>query len=147
MSRGKVSSRKEKEKRNSIYLQEAPTTPVEVRRTLEAVRYFRKLLEDETTRLLSLCDKWLIDKTENLERLLETGADGMIDVTIGQAKLLTSKKFVQFKGLIDRCEAGATGVGAIACDGSEDTKPVNAVDLEGFWSMLGIQASYNVAYS
>ena len=109
--------------------------------------YFRQLLKDETTRLLSLCDKWHIQKTENLERLLETAVDGMIDVAIGQAKLLTDKKYVQFKGLVDRCEAGATAVGAIACDGSENTKLVNAVDLKSFWSMLAIQASYNVAYS
>ncbi|XP_023294263.2 guanylate kinase-associated protein mars [Lucilia cuprina] len=155
VTRGKVSLKKEKEKRNSIYLQnpsedndattvstsplKSPKYSVEVRRTLEAVRYFRKQLQDEIDRLHQQCDIWEAYKNENLEKLQIENVEDMINVTIGQTRLLTSKKFMQFKGLIDRCEAGATGIGAVEYDGSEDTKPITAVDLEGFWSMLGLQ--------
>lgn len=154
VSRGKVSLKKEKEKRNSIYLvdpldnvngvtenatSESPKYSVEVRRTLETVRYFRKQLQDEIDRLHKLCDHWELYKEENLEKIQNANGEDMINVTIGQTRLLTSKKFMQFKGLIDRCESGATGINAVPYDGSEGTKPITAVDLEGFWSMLGIQ--------
>lgn len=169
VSRGKVSLKKEKEKRNSVYLvnhneedgldstiqqQEKVSSPhvspvasepkspqysAEVRRTLEAVRYFRKQLQDEIDRLHKECDIWEEYKSENLEKLQTANCDDMIDVTIGQTRLLTSKKFMQFKGLIDRCEARATGIGDVPNDGSEKTKDVSAEDLEGFWSMLGLQ--------
>ncbi|XP_067627730.1 guanylate kinase-associated protein mars [Eurosta solidaginis] len=164
ISRGKVSARKEREKRDSIYvpsadvtlLATAPNTPVkakqevmcqptivtpisiEARRMLEAVRYFRQQLNSEIERLHALCDQWEVYKQQNSNLLQETCGDDMINVTVGQAKLLTSKKFQQFGGLIDRCESGARGTAA-ACDGSEDTKPVTDVDLEGFWSMLNLQ--------
>ncbi|XP_075166690.1 guanylate kinase-associated family member mars [Haematobia irritans] len=160
VSRGKVSLKKEKEKRNSIYLAttgedgvqpleetkitiaEQLTSPqysAEVRRTVEAVRYFRKQLQEEIDRLHQQCDVWEEYKAANLEKLQSANCDDMIDVAIGQTRLLTSKKFMQFKGLIDRCEARATGIGDVPDDGSEKTKNVEAVDLEGFWSMLGIQ--------
>ncbi|XP_039956595.1 guanylate kinase-associated protein mars [Bactrocera tryoni] len=165
VSRGKVSARKEREKRDSIYLpngddtllsttltktEEAnkPETPckssvatpvsVEARRILEAVRYFRLQLQNEIERLHTLCDEWDEYKSQNLPLLQKTGGEDMINVTIGQTKLLTSKKFQQFKGLIDRCESGAKGTAA-ADDGSEDTKLITDVDLEGFWSMLNLQ--------
>ncbi|XP_061394049.1 guanylate kinase-associated protein mars [Musca vetustissima] len=169
VSRGKVSLKKEKERRSSIYmvnriedelnnskrLSLQPTSPLgqkipteepkspqysaEVMRTLEAVRYFRKQLQDEIDRLHAKCDVWEEYKNGNLEKLQAVNGDDMIDVTIGQTKLLTSKKFMQFKGLIDRCEARATGINDVPDDGSEKTKNVDAVDLEGFWSMLGLQ--------
>ncbi|XP_065366657.1 guanylate kinase-associated protein mars [Calliphora vicina] len=155
VTRGKVSLKREKEKRNSVYLQSpaadndlptesnspktSPKYSVEVRRTLEAVRYFRQQLQNETDRLHQLCDVWETYKNENLEKIQNANGEDMINVTIGQSRLLTSKKFMQFKGLIDRCEAGATGIGDVENDGSEATKPINSVDLEGFWSMLGLQ--------
>ncbi|XP_073845839.1 guanylate kinase-associated family member mars isoform X2 [Musca autumnalis] len=156
VSRGKVSLKKEKERRSSVYMAkrieddpqapstapEEPTSPhytAEVLRTLEAVRYFRKQLQDEIDRLHAKCDVWEEYKNENLEKLQAVNGDDMIDVTIGQTKLLTSKKFMQFKGLIDRCEARATGINDVPNDGSEKTKDVDATDLEGFWSMLGLQ--------
>ncbi|XP_013107761.2 guanylate kinase-associated protein mars [Stomoxys calcitrans] len=160
VSRGKVSLKKEKEKRNSIYLanpaeeetltvsphhspisteQKSPQYSPEVRRTLEAVRYFRKQLQEEIDRLHQLCDVWEEYKTANIESLQSANCDDMIDVTVGQTRLLTSKKFMQFKGLIDRCEARATGIGDMPNDGSEKTKDVSAGDLEGFWTMLGLQ--------
>ncbi|KAM7344176.1 guanylate kinase-associated family member mars [Cochliomyia hominivorax] len=151
VARGKVSLKKEKEKRNSVYLQNptenevssklnhSPKYSVEVRRTLEAVSYFRKQLQDEIDRLHALCDVWEAYKSEHFEKIQNANGEDMINVSVGQTRLLTSKKFMQFKGLIDRCEAGATGIGAVEYDGSEDTKPITSEDLEGFWSMLGIQ--------
>ncbi|TMW45905.1 hypothetical protein DOY81_009022 [Sarcophaga bullata] len=150
VARGKVSLREEVEKRNSIYMQsEVPIdtlnpsnsskSSVEVRRTLEAVRYFRQQLQAEIDRLHKFCDIWENYKAENLEKIQNANGEDMINVTIGQTRLLTSKKFMQFKGLIDRCESGATGIGAVDCDGSEDTKPITSIDLEGFWSMLKLQ--------
>lgn len=167
VSRGKVSARKEREKRDSIYLPNADTTllsttitktedadkpetlckssvatpvSVEARRILEAVRYFRLQLQNEIERLHASCDQWEEYKLQNLPLLQKTGGEDMINVTIGQTKLLTSKKFQQFKGLIDRCESGARGTAA-ADDGSEDTKVITDVDLEGFWSMLNLQVT------
>ncbi|XP_011294008.1 guanylate kinase-associated protein mars [Musca domestica] len=163
VSRGKVSMKKEKERRSSVYVihrteeelnnskrqsllpsngVEEPKLPqysAEVLQTLEAVRYFRKQLQNEIDRLHAKCDLWEEYKKDNLEKLQAVNGDDMIDVTIGQTKLLTSKKFMQFKGLIDRCEARATGINDVPDDGSEKTKNVDAVDLEGFWSMLGLQ--------
>ncbi|KAL9920734.1 guanylate kinase-associated family member mars [Glossina fuscipes fuscipes] len=156
LSRGKVSRREEANKRNSIYLQfenegslhnstlkanfaEIMKEDVAVRRTLESVRYFRQQLQDEIDRLHCLCDTWETYKQENMEKLQEMNGDDMINVAIGQTKLLTSKKFMQFRELIDRCEARATGIGIVPDDGSENTKRINDADLEGFWSMLKLQ--------
>lgn len=156
LSRGKVSRREEASKRNSIYLQleneaslrnstlkanftEILKEDVAVRRTLESVRYFRQQLQDEIDRLHCLCDAWEAYKQENLQKLQEMNGDDMINVAVGQTKLLTSKKFMQFRDLIDRCEARATGIGIVPDDGSENTKCINDADLEGFWSMLKLQ--------
>lgn len=145
VSRGKVNSQTERSKRNSMYLLDdekmKPETPIAVRRTMESVQYFRLQLENEIGRLNSLCDEWLqYSSGENEARLAETGGKDMIDAAIGQTKLLTSKKMMQFSSLIDRCEAGATGIGLRANDGSEDTKPVLAEDLEGWWDMMRLQS-------
>ncbi|KAH8284833.1 hypothetical protein KR054_001643 [Drosophila jambulina] len=139
VSRGKVNSRSEREKRNSIYLQDGET-PAEVRRALESVMYFRFQLDEEITRLEALCSEWEAYSKANEERLQETGGGDMINVTVGQTRLLTTKKMMQFKGLIDRCEAGAKGKNKLPSDGSEDTKPVQPEDLEGWWDMLHLQS-------
>ncbi|XP_017962411.1 guanylate kinase-associated protein mars [Drosophila navojoa] len=115
-------------------------TPVAVRRILDTVTYFRFQLDNEIKRLHCLCDEWNLYSNKNEERLLETGAKDSIDAAIGQTKLLTSKKFMQFKGLIDRCEAGATGRDQLPNDGSEASKPVFVDDLEGWWDMLRLQS-------
>lgn len=47
---------------------------------------------------------------------------------------------MQFSSLIDRCEAGATGIGLRPNDGSEATKPVLSEDLEGWWDMMRLQS-------
>ncbi|KAH8319671.1 hypothetical protein KR074_003494 [Drosophila pseudoananassae] len=139
VSRGKVNSRSEREKRNSMYLPDEDA-PVEVRRAIESVLYFRLQLETEIKRLHSLCSEWEAYSRENETRLMETGGLDMINVTIGQTRLLTSKKMMQFSGLIDRCEQGATGKNKKPNDGSEDTKPVQPEDLEGWWDMLRLQS-------
>ncbi|KAH8348379.1 hypothetical protein KR084_006849 [Drosophila pseudotakahashii] len=139
VSRGKVNSRCEKEKRNSFYLPDEES-PLEVRRAVESVLYFRLQLENEIARLNGLCSEWEAHSKENEARLQETGGIDMINVTIGQTRLLTTKKMMQFSGLIDRCEAGATGKNRKTNDGSEDTKPVQTEDLEGWWDMLRLQS-------
>lgn len=115
-------------------------TTVAVRRILDTVTYFRFQLDNEIKRLHCLCDEWNLYSCQHEERLLETGAKDSIDAAIGQTKLLTSKKFMQFKGLIDRCEAGATGKNQLPNDGSEASKPVFVDDLEGWWDMLRLQS-------
>ncbi|EDV56154.1 guanylate kinase-associated protein mars [Drosophila erecta] len=139
VSRGKVNSRCEKEKRNSFYLANEESS-LEVRRAIESVLYFRLQLENEVTRLQALCAEWEAYSKENESRLQETGGIDMINVTIGQTRLLTTKKMMQFSSLIDRCEAGATGKNRQPNDGSEDSKPVQAEDLEGWWDMLRLQS-------
>ncbi|XP_023171154.2 guanylate kinase-associated protein mars isoform X2 [Drosophila hydei] len=111
-----------------------------VSRIMDSVTYFRIQLDNEIKRLHSLCDEWHLYSNQNEERLLETGAKDIIDAAIGQTKLLTSKKFMQFKGLIDRCESGATGIDQLPNDGSEASKPVFVDDLEGWWDMLRLQS-------
>lgn len=46
---------------------------------------------------------------------------------------------MQFKGLIDRCEAFANGSEIPSKDGSDEQRLITASDLEGFWSMVSIQ--------
>lgn len=141
VSRGKVNSQTEQKKRDSMYLQdEGPETPVAVRRTLDAVKYFRMQLENEIKRLHALCDDWNLYCEQHKVMLIETGGKDMIDAAIGQTKLLTSKKLMQFSSLIDRCESGVTGVGLRPNDGSEATKPVLSEDLQGWWDMINLQS-------
>jgi len=89
VSRGKVNSRCEKEKRNSFYLPDEES-PLEVRRAIESVLYFRLQLENEIARLQALCEEWDAYSKENEARLQETGGIDMINVTIGQTRLLTN---------------------------------------------------------
>ncbi|XP_034142250.1 guanylate kinase-associated protein mars isoform X2 [Drosophila guanche] len=139
VSRGKVNSRCEREKRNSMYLP-GEETPVAIRRALESVLYFRLQLKNEIERLRAICSEWEGYSKENEAHLLDTGGMDMINVAIGQTNLLATKKMLQFSGLIDRCEAGATGKNHRPYDGSEETKPVQAEDLEGWWDMLRLQS-------
>ncbi|XP_033252345.1 guanylate kinase-associated protein mars-like [Drosophila miranda] len=139
VSRGKVNSRCDREKRNSMYLP-GEEYPVANRRALESVLYFRIQLENEIRRLRDICSEWEAYSKENEAHLVETGGIDMINVAIGQTNLLSTKKLMQFSGLIDRCEAGATGKNHRPYDGSEETKPVQAEDLEGWWDMLRLQS-------
>lgn len=127
--RGKNSAKKEKKHRDSVYkleLNQSIEEPIEVRRNREAAAYFRKQLEQESERLLSMVAEWDAYKTKHCDTMESEYVD-MIDVTIGQTRLLTTKKFMQFSGLIDQCDSG-TGL-----------QKVFARDLEGFWSLVGIQ--------
>lgn len=160
VSRGKVSRQKESNRRSSFYLElkdilpsctKKNVQPEEIksagaveqnratRHTLESVRYHRNQLNCQIERLHALCDNWESYKCEHLPQLIEKGCDDMIDAAIGQTRLLTSKKFMQFKGLIDRCEAYATGAEVPRDDEGESKRLITSVDLEGFWSMLSIQ--------
>ncbi|XP_030557623.1 guanylate kinase-associated protein mars-like isoform X2 [Drosophila novamexicana] len=144
VSRGKESTRMQRDNSNNTLIQspseKKPETPVALRSTLSSVQYFRMQLDNEIRRLHSLCAEWHLYNNQNEARLLENGAKDMIDAAIGQTKLLTSKKLMQFKSLIDRCEAGATGIGLPPNDGSEASKPVFVEDLEGWWDMLRLQS-------
>ncbi|XP_033251969.1 guanylate kinase-associated protein mars-like [Drosophila miranda] len=139
VSRGKVNSRCDREKPNSMYLP-GEEYPVANRRALRSGLYFRIQLENEIRRLRDICSEWEAYSKENEAHLVETGGIDMINVAIGQTNLLSTKKLMQFSGLIDRCEAGATGKNHRPYDGSEETKPVQAEDLEGWWDMLRLQS-------
>lgn len=130
-TRGKVSARKEREKRDSVYnLNQSasfdPVIDVETRQRRETAKYFRKQVDDETDRLMALSDQWQAYKEEYSDRILTEYLD-LIDVTTGQTRLLLAKKFRQFRGLIEQCESG------------EGEQKVLAADLEGFWSMVYMQ--------
>lgn len=51
----------------------------------------------------------------------------MINVAIGQSQLLITKKFEQFRSLINRCAA------------KDPDAPVTCEDLHGFWDMVYMQ--------
>lgn len=133
-TRGKVSARKERKQRESVYkldpsctsMNERPIADVETRRRRETALYFRKQIDDESNRLLALADTWQRHKEEFSDQMISEYVD-LINVTIDQTRLLLSKKFRQFRDLIDRCESGTGEQIVLACD------------LEGFWSMLYVQ--------
>lgn len=129
--RGKVSARKERKQRDSVYnLNQSacfdPVIDVETRQRREAALYFRKQVDEETNRLMTLADKWQAYKEANGVFMLSEYLD-LIDVTTGQTRLLLAKKFGQFRALIEQCESGA------------GEQKVLAPDLEGFWSMVYMQ--------
>ncbi|XP_055921411.1 guanylate kinase-associated protein mars [Eupeodes corollae] len=142
VSRGKVGIKIEREKRNSVYMSvdksinEDADTTAKARHTMATVHYYRKQLKDEISRLDGQCDEWQKYKEANAHDLEDTGSD-MINVTIGQTKLLTTKKLKQFGDLIDRCENGAMGIKSLSK--GDGAKPILTEDLEGFWSMVGLQ--------
>lgn len=129
-ARGKGSARKERKNRDSIYrleLNRSLEEPVENRRRKEAALYFRIQVDDESNRLLSMIAGWEDYKRQHID-VLESEYIDQIDVAIGQTRLLVTKKFNQFRTLVDQCEACI-----------EHAQPVLAEDLEGFWSMVYMQ--------
>lgn len=129
-ARGKRSSRKERQHRDSVYLLELNQSieePVENRRRKEAALYFRGQVDDESNRLLSIVAGWEDYKAQHID-VLESEYIDQIDVAVGQTRLLVTKKFNQFRTLVDQCEACI-----------EQAQPVLAEDLEGFWSMVNMQ--------
>lgn len=93
----------------------------------EAVKYFRHQVDNETERLMSLTAKWDKYKREHGD-IIDSAYVDLIDVTIGQTRLLVTKKFNQFRELIERC--------ASAGDGEQIVLPS---DLDGFWTMVYMQ--------
>ncbi|KAJ8926156.1 hypothetical protein NQ314_021499 [Rhamnusium bicolor] len=87
--------------------------------------YFTRKLKNEITRIESMCDEWSKYKDQND---YPEEANDMIDVAIGQSKLLISKKFQQFRSLIEQCRS---------CEYIE--KPITCKDLHGFWDMIYMQ--------
>lgn len=131
ISRGKHHVSKEREARESKYKLESRKSidlneSIEDRQNKEAACYFRLQIKSETDRLLELVDKWLAVKEADGD-LIPTEFIDLIDVTIGQTRLLISNKFEQFRGLVDKCEAAVK------------LHPVRPEDLEGFWGMVYMQ--------
>lgn len=132
ITRGRnFSSRKEKLAREKKYSLNARksidlNSSTEERQNKEAARYFRQQMKRETDRLMDLVDQWQREKDENGESIPSDYID-LIDVVIGQTRLLTTNKFKQFRGLVDKCES---------CETENAVRPE---DLEGFWGMVFIQ--------
>ncbi|CAH1999808.1 unnamed protein product [Acanthoscelides obtectus] len=122
ISRGKSSARKEFHIRSStggtLPGAEATTSPK------AGAQYFKNLLNEEIRKIEEKCDEW--------NKCKETGipeeAVNMIDVAVGQSKLLVAKKFNQFRRLIERCQSGDEERGTVTCQ-----------DLHGFWDMVFLQ--------
>ncbi|XP_077286643.1 uncharacterized protein LOC143911569 isoform X2 [Arctopsyche grandis] len=93
----------------------------------KSANYFRSQLDGEISRLIILCDEWKNYKDCH-DELIEDHKD-MIDVAVGQTKLLINKKFQQFKGLIEKCENQEASEAGL----------VKIQDLQGFWDMIYMQ--------
>lgn len=89
-------------------------------------RYFLDVVNKESSRLENFCKNAEEEMTENN---IPEEVCGRIRATIGKAKLLTTKKFKQFRGL---CEMN---LGISTANGRRPTD----TDLEGFWDMVMIQ--------
>ncbi|XP_020287385.1 disks large-associated protein 5 [Pseudomyrmex gracilis] len=129
-SRGKKNARKEQQQRLGIHkssLGKIPTKDtvmqdlnISVEDEERTAQYFKLLLNREVDRLQDLCMKWLaIQADDNIPE------DVVYEIqqAVGQTKLLISKKFERFRGLVKDCEAGK-GEMLVTCR-----------DLQGFWDM------------
>ncbi|XP_018573291.1 guanylate kinase-associated protein mars-like [Anoplophora glabripennis] len=127
VSRGKSSARKEYHMRHSG-AERAPEFVVDILNSTSpkaGADYFEKKLNSEVNRIERTCDMW--ENYKNSNELSEEAND-MINVAIGQSKLLISKKFEQFRSLIEQCRT---------CKYAE--KPISCEDLHGFWDMIYMQ--------
>jgi hypothetical protein len=81
-----------------------------------------------------MCQEWLQIQCSVPD--LPPEASDLISAAVGQTQLLLTKKFLQFHGLINRCENVAE---------LEATEPaVTCSDLDGFWDMMYMQVySFN----
>lgn len=98
---------------------------VEQRQNAEAARYFRQQLEKTTDHLNMLMSKWYEMIKDKIKSIPNECID-LINVAIGQTKLLINSKFKQFSSLITECE-------------NNKKKKSFPHDLEGFWSLVYIQ--------
>nr|XP_023016142.1 disks large-associated protein 5-like [Leptinotarsa decemlineata]XP_023016143.1 disks large-associated protein 5-like [Leptinotarsa decemlineata] len=129
ISRGKDSARKEFKVRqstggtfsNTSLGQEKFSDSTSPRRGAE---YFTRTLEKEINRIESICSEWERYKDNDIPE----EAINLIDVAVGQSKLLIAKKFNQFRNLIEECRS---------CQYKE--KPITCTDLHGFWDMIYMQ--------
>lgn len=131
ISRGKHHASKEREARETKYKLASRKSidlneSTEDRQNKEAALYFRNQIKSETDRMMALVDKWLAVKEANGDTIPCEYID-LIDVAIGQTRLLINNKFEQFRGLVDKCEAAIP------------LHPVRPEDLEGFWGMVYMQ--------
>lgn len=131
ISRGRHTKRNESAARLSmcaadIESSSVPVEPTVDKQNVEAVKYFRNRLQHEIDHFQNLIEKWQAYAAlpENQEILASEYQD-LIDVAIGQTKLLTSSKFMQFKKLIDEFEQMGSNM--------------SSEDLEGFWTMVYLQ--------
>ncbi|OAD56738.1 Disks large-associated protein 5 [Eufriesea mexicana] len=132
-SRGKSNARKEQQLKRGFSLSRSSNDDIPTKDTVmktlnisveeeeRTAQYFQFLLNRERDRLNDLCEKWVQIKTDP-----ETTEDGLyiINQAIGQTKLLISKKFERFRGLVADCETGK-GEMLVTCK-----------DLQGFWDMM-----------
>ncbi|GLV34221.1 mars [Carabus blaptoides fortunei] len=137
-SRGKGSVKKENLERSirglpSFTKHVTPDKEVNAAIQATGAAYFHTVLNNEISRLLTVCDTW--NQYKQADDVSEDATD-MIDVAVGQANLLINKKFQQFRGLITSCENG-TG-----------ERPVTCEDLQGFWDMVYMQVeNLNVRFN
>ncbi|OAD46881.1 hypothetical protein WN48_11280, partial [Eufriesea mexicana] len=133
ISRGKSNARKEQQLKRGFILSCSSNDDIPTKDTVmkklnisieeeeRTAQYFQFLLNREIDRLNDLCEKWMQIKVEpktTKNRLYE------INQAISQTKLLISKKFERFRGLVSDCETGK-GEMLVTCK-----------DLQGFWDMM-----------
>ncbi|KAG5870917.1 hypothetical protein JTB14_004139 [Gonioctena quinquepunctata] len=129
ISRGKESARKEYKVRKSTggTLPSTPNNEKDFSASTSpkmGAEYFRITLDREIDRIESVCREWEGYK----ENELPEEATNLIDVAVGQSKLLMAKKFKQFRDLIEECRS---------CQYKD--KPITCTDLHGFWDMVYMQ--------
>ncbi|RZF38149.1 hypothetical protein LSTR_LSTR005510 [Laodelphax striatellus] len=102
---------------------EIETSDAGAMNTASPAQDFYARLQRETDFLLECCDRW---SGPAFTQTVPRDASDEIDSTVGQARLLVSDKFQQFRRLIQNFEEGSQ-------------PPVTSEDLNGFWDMIGIQ--------
>ncbi|KAG5900321.1 hypothetical protein JTB14_026329 [Gonioctena quinquepunctata] len=86
--------------------------------------YFRITLDKEIDRIESVCREWKGYK----ENELPEEATNLIEVAVGQSKLLIAKKFKKFRDLIEEYRS---------CQYKD--KHITCTDWHGFWDMVYMQ--------
>lgn len=127
--RGKGSRKRETLNRETVYKLQSPEIKCLTENEKQckvASDYFMNVLNTQIDRLNQMADEWEVYKNEQGD-ILDDDAVDMIDVAIGQTRLLIANKLEQFRSLI------------VQCTGQEVKNPVLPVDLEGFWALVYIQ--------
>nr|CAD7195584.1 unnamed protein product [Timema douglasi] len=88
------------------------------------VKHFRDTLVSERNTLMAKCEYWQAIQSTHAE--IPVKVHELVDSAVGQTRLLVTKKFVQFEGLMDMCETG-------------QGRRVTLEDLQGFWEMVYMQ--------